>query len=104
MKISSWPILILLMAMLIAPANGQGEEQPAVWNVYCNGDRSQCTVAKEPTGELMFNMLGPVTWNTAQDWMNEWRTNNQPAVWYVYCNGDRSKCAIAKEPIGELNV
>jgi hypothetical protein len=23
-----------------------------LWNVYCTGDRSQCTVAKETTGEL----------------------------------------------------
>ena len=73
--------------------------RPAVWYVYCNRDKSKCTVSKEPIGELMFNVLGPVDWNTAQ---NEFRTNNRPAVWYVYCNGDRSKCTVAKEPTGEL--
>jgi predicted transglutaminase-like cysteine proteinase len=77
-------------------------DKPAVWNVYCNGDSSQCTIAKEPSGELMFKQIGPVDWDTAQAWMASWRTNNQPAVWYVYCNGDSSQCTIAKEPTGEL--
>jgi hypothetical protein len=43
----------LLLAMLLAmPALGQGVNENAVWNVYCTGDQSQCTVAKEPTGEF----------------------------------------------------
>jgi len=61
----------LLLAMLLTvPALGQGENENAVWNVYCTGDRSQCTVAKEPAGEFMFNVFpGKVTWDDAQAWM-----------------------------------
>jgi predicted transglutaminase-like cysteine proteinase len=100
-KVLSWPIILLLAIILIAQAYGQGD-QTADWNVYCTGDNSQCGVAKEPTGQLMFKKLGPVDWDTAQAWMDEWRTNSKPAVWNVYCNGDNSQCTIAKEPTGQL--
>ena len=94
----------LLLAMLLAvPALGQGDNENAVWNVYCTGDRSQCTVAKEPTGEFMFNVFpGKVTWNDAQAWMTSNGNINRPAVWNVYCTGDRSQCTVAKEPTGEF--
>ncbi len=91
----------LLLTMLLAvPALGQGGNENAVWNVYCTGDRSQCTVAKEPTGEFMFKVFGLVTWDEAQAWMAS--NINKPAVWNVYCTGDRSQCTVAKEPTGEL--
>ena len=55
-------------------ANGY-PAQPAVWNVYCNGDSSQCTVSKEPTGELMFpEFTGKVTWDTATNWLASWQS------------------------------
>lgn len=77
--------------------------QPAEWNVYCNGDSSQCAVSKQAAGELMFpQFTGKVTWDEAQDWMASWRENNQPEVWNVYCSGDGSQCAIAKEATGVL--
>jgi hypothetical protein len=83
-------------------ANGY-PAQPAVWNVYCNGDSSQCTVSKEPTGELMFpQFTGKVTWDTATNWLASWRDKNKPKVWNVYCNGDSSQCAISKETSGFL--
>jgi predicted transglutaminase-like cysteine proteinase len=83
-------------------ANGY-PAQPAVWNVYCNGDSSQCTVSKEPTGELMFpQFTGKVTWDTATNWLASWRDNNKPKVWNVYCNGDGSQCTLSKEPTGAL--
>ena len=94
----------LLLAMLLTvPALGQGENENAVWNVYCTGDRSQCTVAKEPTGEFMFNVFpAKVTWDDAQAWMTSNGNINRPAVWNVYCTGDRSQCTVAKEPAGEF--
>lgn len=77
--------------------------QPADWNVYCNGDSSQCTVSKEPAGELMFpQFTSKVDWDTAQAWMASWREENKPAVWNIYCSGGGSKCTIAKEPVGDL--
>jgi len=83
-------------------ANGY-PRQPAVWNVYCNGDLSQCTIAQEPAGELMFpQFVGAVNWDAAQAWMESWRRENQPEVWNVYCNGSGLRCEIAKEPVGEL--
>ena len=70
------PIIILLVVILIAPAYGQGAGND-VWNVYCNGDGSQCTIAKESIGELTISQFpSKVTWNTAQAWMDEWRKNN----------------------------
>lgn len=77
MKVLSWPIILLLAIILIAQAYGQGD-QSAVWNVYCNGDNSKCTIAKEPTGELMFKKLGPVDWDTAQAWMNAANSGGTP--------------------------
>ncbi len=77
--------------------------QPAVWNVYCSGDRSQCAISKEATGELMFpQFTNKVAWDTAQSWMASWRENNKPKVWNVYCNGDSTQCAISKEATGSL--
>lgn len=83
-------------------ANGY-PAQPAVWNVYCNGDSSQCTVSKEATGELMFpQFTGKVTWDKATSWLASWKENNKPKVWNVYCNGDSMQCAISKEASGSL--
>lgn len=83
-------------------ANGY-PRQPAVWNVYCSGDSSQCAIAQEPAGELMFpQFTGKVDWDTAQAWMASWREENQPEVWNVYCNGSGLRCEIAQEPVGEL--
>jgi hypothetical protein len=51
--------------------------QPAVWNVYCNGDSTQCAISKEATGSLMFpQFTGKVDWDTAQEWMASWRGEN----------------------------
>jgi hypothetical protein len=83
-------------------ANGY-PKQPAVWNVYCNGDSSECTISKEASGALMFpQFTGKVTWDTAQEWMASWREENKPKVWNVYCNGDSSQCAISKQAAGTL--
>ncbi len=89
-------LILLLFAM---PALGQGEN---VWNVYCNGDYSECAVAKEPSGELIYaEFSSPVTWDEAWTWMEDNGYPAQPGEWNVYCNGDRSKCSVAKEPSGE---
>lgn len=41
--------------------------QPSVWNVYCNGDSSECAISKEATGVLMFpQFTGRVPWDVAQ--------------------------------------
>jgi len=83
-------------------ANGY-PAQPAVWNVYCSGDSSQCAISKEASGELMFPQFsGKVTWDAAQEWMASWREKSKPAVWNVYCSGDGSQCAISKEASGAL--
>ncbi len=81
----------------------QEQNKPKVWNIYCNGDSSQCAVAKEQTGQLMFAQFpGKVDWDTAQEWLSTWQTQNKPKAWNVYCSGDSSKCAIAKEQTSDL--
>jgi len=48
--------------------------QPAVWNVYCNGDSTDCAISKQATGTLMFpQFTGKVDWDTAQEWMASWK-------------------------------
>lgn len=106
MKIESFEsflVIVLWMATILSPASAQSTEELNVWNVYCSGDGSRCTVAKEPSGDLMFTVFpGKVDWNTTQTWMQANGYPAQPAVWNVYCNGDSSQCAVSKEPSGEL--
>jgi hypothetical protein len=55
----------------------RAQNQPKVWNVYCNGNSSKCTIAKEPSGELSFPQFpGKVDWQTAQDWLASWKGNS----------------------------
>ncbi|MGB5100948.1 MAG: hypothetical protein WBN94_10185 [Methanothrix sp.] len=103
MKIESFLAIVLGMAAIVSPASAQSTEDLNVWNVYCSGDGSRCTVAKEPSGDLMFPVYpGKVDWNTVQTWMQANGYPAQPAVWNVYCNGDSSQCTVSKEPAGEL--
>lgn len=103
MKIELFLVAVLWMTIIFSPSQAQGAEDLSVWNVYCSGDGSRCTVAKEPSGDLMFPVFpGRVDWNAAQNWMQANGYPAQPAVWNVYCNGDSSQCAISKEPTGEL--
>ena len=103
MKIESFLVIVLWLAAIISPALAQGAEDLNVWNVYCSGDGSRCTVAKEPSGDLMFTVFpAKVDWNTVQTWMKANGYPAQPAVWNVYCNGDSSQCTISKEPTSEL--
>ncbi|MDD2834928.1 MAG: hypothetical protein PHY05_02145 [Methanothrix sp.] len=77
--------------------------QPAVWNVYCNGDSSECAISKEATGVLMFpQFTGRVPWDVAQNWIASWKGKNKPKDWNVYCNGDSTQCAISKQATGTL--
>jgi hypothetical protein len=65
MKIESFLVIVLWMAAIVSPAPAQNTEDLNVWNVYCSGDGSRCTVAKEPSGDLMFNVFpGKVDWST----------------------------------------
>ncbi|MCK9565437.1 MAG: hypothetical protein M0Q43_05245 [Methanothrix sp.] len=103
MKIEFFLIIVLGMATIVSPAPAQSTEDLNVWNVYCSGDGSRCTVAKEPSGDLMFTVFpGKVDWNTVQTWMQTNGYPAQPAVWNVYCNGDSSQCTVSKEPTGAL--
>ncbi|MDD2756556.1 MAG: hypothetical protein PHS80_13670 [Methanothrix sp.] len=103
-RIESLLAVVLCMAAIVIPsASAQGTEDVNVWNVYCSGDGSRCTVAKEPSGDLMFTVFpGKVDWNTVQNWMLANGYPKQPAVWNVYCNGDSSQCAISKQAAGTL--
>ncbi|OPY51793.1 MAG: hypothetical protein A4E49_02106 [Methanosaeta sp. PtaU1.Bin112] len=77
--------------------------QPAVWNVYCNGDSSECAISKEATGILMFpQFTGKVTWDQAQKWIESWKEKHKPKDWNVYCNGGSTECAISKQAAGTL--
>jgi len=77
--------------------------QPSVWNVYCNGDSSECAISKEATGVLMFpQFTGRVPWDVAQAWIAAWKEKNKPKDWNVYCNGDSTECAISKQATGTL--
>lgn len=39
-----------------------------VWYIYTN-NRGNYTIAKQPTGEFMFTVQGPLTWEEAVSWM-----------------------------------
>lgn len=83
--------------------------EPAVWGVYCTGDNSCCTVAKEPSGNYMFQQLANVDYTTAMNWM---KSNgyggyggclaSAPSIaeYNVYCTGDTNCCTVSKEPTG----
>jgi hypothetical protein len=103
MKKEIFLAIVLGMATIATLASAQSTEDLNVWNVYCSGDGSRCTVAKEPSGDLMFTVFpGKVDWNTVQSWMQANGYPAQPAVWNVYCNGDSSQCTVSKEATGEL--
>jgi hypothetical protein len=79
MRIESLLVIALWMATIATSAFAQNAEDLNVWNVYCSGDGSRCTVAKEPSGDLMFPVYpSKVDWNTVQNWMASLRENNSP--------------------------
>jgi hypothetical protein len=57
MMIELFLVIALLMAAIASLALAQSTEDLNAWNVYCSGDGSPCTVAKEPSGDLMFTVF-----------------------------------------------
>jgi hypothetical protein len=103
MNIEIFLVIVFGIATIATPASAQSTDDLNVWNVYCSGDGSRCTVAKESSGDLMFTVFpGKVDWNTVRTWMQANDYPAQPAFWNVYCSGDNSQCAISKEPAGVL--